>query len=303
MPRGHARDCLMPVAPQISIVVATRHGGPTVGECMRRLSEQADAMRAEIVLVDGTGGALAASATAGVRHVVADPDSLVPELWSVGLRASSAPIVALTIGQCVPADGWLSSILRAAAAHESTAGFGGPIDGPCAGRARDWAMYFSRYSAYMPPLADAPVAEVAGDNAAYRRDALRVSPSASSGFWENLVHEELRAHGWMLRTAGDMRVRLGPCPSARAFCRERYQHGRYFGATRPGLTTRGRVLRALTAPALAPLLLARLGMRVARHRRDWLPQFLLALPWLAAFITSWSAGEAAGYMRRRAVRP
>jgi hypothetical protein len=293
----------MTPAPAISVVVATRHGGPAVTDSLRCLSEQAGPMAAEIILVDATGGAIASQMSAGVRHIVADVGLLVPELWSVGVRAASAPIVALTIGQCVPTDGWLSSILRTAAEHGSAAGFGGSVDAPHAGRARDWGMYFSRYSAYMPPLTDGPIAELAGDNAAYRLEALRLSPSAFSGFWENLVHEELRAQGRTLRLAGGMRVQFGSCPGVRAFCRERYQHGRYFGATRPGLTPSGRALRALTAPALAPFLLARIGMRVVRLRRDWLPQFVRALPWLAAFIASWSAGEAAGYLRPRTVRP
>lgn len=290
---------MMAVAPRISVVVATRHGGPPVDECLRRLATQVDAVQGEIVLVDGTGGMLAPITNGGVRHLTAERDALVPELWSVGVRAASAPIVALTIGQCVPAEGWLASILRAAVEHPTIAGFGGSIDAPHTGRGRDWAMYFSRYSAYMPPLGDGPVAEVAADNAAYRVEALRVAPSAWSAFWENLVHAELRAHGWTLRLAGDMPVQLGPCPSARAFCRERYHHGRHFAATRPALTATGRALRAVTAPALAPFLLARIAMRVARSRRDWIPQLVRALPWLAAFMVSWSAGEAAGYLRAR----
>ena len=155
----------------------------------------------------------------------------------------------------------------------------------------------------MPPVENKQTMEIAGDNAAYRKSALAGCEYARSGFWENLVHRDLRARGWKLSLAADMRVRLGTCPSAWMFCRERYLHGRYFGSTRPGRSLLTRLVRILTAPALAPFLVLRIGSRIAMHRRDWLAKYIVTLPWLVFFVCSWSAGETIGYMQPRSEEP
>ncbi len=288
------------------MVVATTHGGPTVHECLARLARQAEGRRVEIIVVDGSTDAsvrIGSDDSSHIRLVNANPDWLVPQLWSLGIQEARGPIVALTIGQCLPDANWIESILRAAAADDRCAGFGGSIDGPHQGRWRDWAMYFSRYSAYLPPVGNTLTAEIAGDNAAYRMTALNDCAEARSGFWENLIHHHLRSRGWTLRLATDMRVQLGPCPSAWRFCRERYRHGRHFASTRPGTAGPARLIRMVTAPALAPFLILRIGRRVASHRRDWLLTYLLTLPWLVAFMTSWSLGEAVGYIVPRPETP
>lgn len=295
----------MPLAPEISVVVATKYGGRTLHECVERLARQAPDRRVEIVVIDAasdrTGPALEYGSR--VRVLAVSPERLIPQLWSAGIQASSAPIVALTIGQCLPDANWIESILTMAARHDRCAGFGGSIDGPRDGRWRDWAMYFSRYSAYMPPLPDQITEEIAADNAAYRMAALEGCEEARSGFWENLVHRHVRARGWTIMLAGDMQVELGPCPSAWGFCRERYRHGRHFASTRPGTAGPARVIRTATAPALAPFLILRIGRRVAGRRRDWIGRYLQALPWLAAFMTAWALGEAAGYLNPRPELP
>lgn len=287
------------------MVVATRYGGRTLRACVERLTRQASARRVEIVVVDASneGNVFAPESGSRVRVLAVSPDRLVPQLWSAGIQASAAPIVALTIGQCVPDANWIESILAVAARHETCAGFGGSIAGPREGRFRDWAMYFSRYSAYMPPLPTGITEEIAADNAAYRVAALEGCEDARSAFWENLVHQHLRARGWTIMLAGDMRVELGPCPSAWGFCRERYRHGRHFASTRPGTAGSGRFVRMVTAPALAPFLILRIGRRVVERRRDWIARYVLALPWLAVFMTAWALGEAAGYARPRRETP
>jgi len=291
--------------PEISIVVATKSGGDTLAECLQQLDRQAATRRVEIIVVDGSRDGVPGLRRDGSTHTVvtAAPESLVPQLWSLGIERASAPIVALTIGQCVPHGGWIEAILETAEQRATTAGFGGSVDPPRDGRWRDWALYFSRYSAYMPPVGNVLTDEIAGDNAAYRMAALRQCDQVPAGFWENLVHHQLRALGWTLSLAPAMRVTLGRSPGAWLFCRERYRHGRYFGSTRPGRSLVTRAMRLATAPLLAPFLIARIGARVASHRRDWLYKYVMALPWLVLFVGSWSAGEAAGYLDSRPAQP
>ena len=292
--------------PELSVVVATRAAHQTLRECLRRLARQAEGRNVEIIVVDGSAGTdveKEVGHSCGVRHVKTDPRWLVPRLWGVGIDMAEAPIVALTIGQCLPAERWIDTIVQVAAERQTSAGFGGGIDGPHGGRWRDWALYFSRYSAYMPPVDDTSTLELAADNAAYRMSALEGRAFGRSGFWENLVHHDLRARGWRLSLVPDMRVQLGPGVSAWTFCRERYLHGRYFGSTRPGRSLPTRFARVLTAPALAPFLVLRIGSRIARHRSDWLGTYVMALPWMFCFLSCWSVGEAVGYMTAGPERP
>ncbi|HEV2854309.1 MAG TPA: hypothetical protein VHC97_16060 [Thermoanaerobaculia bacterium] len=287
--------------PEISIVVASRNAGGTVFESLQAVRDQAVREGAELIVVDGSvdgSSALLSSRFPEAVLIAADPGLLVPQLWGLGIERSGAPLVALATACCIPEDGWLASLLRTVREQPRNAGWGGPIDGPAGGRPLDWAVYFSRYSAYLPPVAGREADEIPGDNAVYRRLDLEQDWSPQDGgFWETLVHRRLRARGQTLWMAPDAVMRLGPSPGARAFARDRYHHGRHFGSTRPAASPLARWLRAASAPALAPLLLFRIGRRVARHRRDWLSRYLRALPWLAVFIAAWSLGEMNGYLR------
>ncbi len=286
--------------PDLSVVVAAKNVRQTLLACLKLLMRQAEGRNVEIIVVDASTDGSAQSVSeysSQIKLLHANPEWLVPRLWSLGIEEATAPIVAITIGQCLPDRHWIDTILRMAAEEERCAGFGGSIDGPRDGRWRDWAMYFSRYSAYMPPLATQLTEEIAGDNAAYRKSALEGCEEVRTGFWENLIHHHLRTGGWTLMLSSDMRVQLGPCPSAWRFCRERYLHGRHFGSTRPGNSGPARWGRIVTAPALVPFLVVRIGSRIATHRRDWLRRCLLALPWLVVFMAAWSLGEAAGYLK------
>ena len=85
--------------------------------------------------------------------------------------------------------------------------------------------------------------------------------------------------------------------SAGRFFRRRYLHGRYFAARRACDFAAGpRLLRAAAFPAVAALLLSRIGARVWKHGRHR-AKFVMALPLVAAFLLAWAAGEAAGYLR------
>lgn len=292
-----------PALPEISIVVASRHASTTILESVQAVRDQAVREKAELIVVDASADGSAALLSSRFPEAVlieADPHLLVPQLWRLGIERSGAPLVALSTASCVPGDGWLANLLRTVREHPRSAGWGGPIDGPAEGRSLDWAVYFSRYSAYMPPVASREADEIPGDNAVYRLlDLERVWHPRDGGFWENLVHRRLHAQGRTLWMGADAVVRLGTGPGAWAFALDRYRHGRHFGSTRPTPFRLARWLRAAAAPGLAPLLLLRIGRRVLRHRRDWLLHYLAALPWLTVFIAAWSLGEMNGYLRGR----
>ncbi|HEY6931163.1 MAG TPA: hypothetical protein VJA66_15930 [Thermoanaerobaculia bacterium] len=219
---------------------------------------------------------------------------LVPELWTRGILRSSGEIVALTLASMVPDPNWVK-IVRGSF-DGSIAGVGGAIEPADAMRSLDWAIHLTRYSGYLLPFRARDVDDLPGDNAAYRRKAIDPAREVwAGGFWETAVDRALRRSGQRLRLIPEMVVRQGRSAGARAFCRNRFRHGRYHGMEMArGRPRSARWLRTLFSPAVPFVLLLRIARRAfARGRARG---FLLALPYLCLFLTAWAAGEAAGYL-------
>lgn len=156
------------------------------------------------------------------------------------------------------------------------------------------AVYFLRYSAFMPPLPAAEVAEIPGDNAAYLRSALeRYRAILADGFWEVEFHRRLRAEGGRLVGVPEATVSIWPAFSFASIFRQRFQHGRHFGAFRVSTTGAPRWRGVLAAPVVPVLLVARILRRVAR-RPELRARALLALPALLPLAVAWAAGGAWG---------
>jgi hypothetical protein len=161
----------------------------------------------------------------------------------------------------------------------------------------DWATYFLRYSAYLAYDREQTVADLAADNASYKRAAVLAYPEfLQQGFWEQELHARLRAEGHSLTFVPAMRVRLRASFGFAPFLRQRFLHGRTFGQARlrgQGITWRAAAI--LGSPLIPAILLAKVALRVLRSRRDWRP-FLASLPITTAFALAWAAGEASGYV-------
>jgi hypothetical protein len=228
-------------------------------------------------------------------HVVrGSPGSLAPELWAAGLAATTTDLVAFSTAQMVPCSGWLAA-LKARLHNEGAAGVGGPIAPAARLRPLDRALYLLRYARYLPPVPASDRFEPAGDNALYRRDQLeRVRHAWSDGFWEVVVHRELRAAGATIADAPAAVVTFqGAVPFA-ATLRHRFAHARKFGQDRARQSGRClRLARVALAPAVPALLLSRIVRSLSSHREP-LSLWFAALPQLALLLWTWAIGEAVG---------
>jgi hypothetical protein len=183
-------------------------------------------------------------------------------------------------------------------------GVGGPFDLAPHTSVTDWAVFYLRYSAFLHAPARRGVAtEIAGDNAAYRRDALdRHAASFGEGFWEVDFHHRVRAEGGTLALVPDAAVTFGRSFPFGTILRQRFVHGRHFGAGRVASGARRAWQVVLAAPVVPLVLVRRIAARVLphpRHRR----RFALALPASLALAAAWSAGEAWGAVAGAGVRP
>jgi hypothetical protein len=262
---------------ELSVVIAAQDAGPNLKRCLDALTPQLPPGEMEILVV-GTSG------------------KNVPQLWSEGIGAAQGKIVALTIENCLPASDWARRTIQAHAGPWSAVG--GAIEIDPGASLVDWAVYFCRYSAFMPLFEPTFPDDLPGDNCSYKSEALgRVRGLMGEGFWETFIHGDMRGRDEQLRSDPSVVVRYCGGLSARRFFRRRYLHGRYFAARRSrGMSRPRRWVRGAGFPAVALVLLHRIGLRVWKKRRHR-AKFLAALPLISCFLLAWAAGESAGYFR------
>jgi len=285
-------------APRLSIVVACHDARTSVAECLESIERQCDD-DTEVVVVDNSSDGSAEIVRELFPRLVVHhrpPTELIPELWAEGIRRSRGEAVVITTAHCVPDGGWVSAMLAALASPAAAAG--GPIDNDPRGSAVDWAVFFARYAAFMPPVGEGFVAEVAGDNAVYRRAAIeRCAALWRDGFWEAAVNAELRRAGERLWLAPAAVVRHRRSYDFAGFVRQRFVHGMRYGRDRGrGLGIAGRAARVLAAPLVPAVLAARIVRQVQKKRRHRL-ELARSLPLLIAFLLAWTCGEVIGYVR------
>jgi glycosyltransferase involved in cell wall biosynthesis len=254
---------------------------------------------AEIVVVDNSTDGTAEiirDEFPRVKLIPAPAAALMPELWETGIRQSTGGIVALTTTHFVPRHEWLEQITQA---HRADfAGIGGAIENDPRGTLTDWAVYFCRYSAFIPPFAAGTVRDIAADNASYKRLAIdQCREVRRNGFWEAMVHDRFRKTGQKLRLDPGIVVHHKRSFTLTGFVAQRFRHGRQFGSARalrsPGLK---RLIYLTLSPSIPLLLFFRIARRAIANQR-YVGKFLISLPILLLFLASWSLGEASGYLR------
>ena len=286
----------------VSVVIATGPEKEGLTACLEALEPQRQDGTEVFVVTDRSYPAEVHARFPWVTWARADASDLVPQRWAHGFGLARNDVVALTTAQFAPASSWLA-VVRDSHGRLDCPAIGGPIDPPEAGGALGWATYFLRYSGYLACRDEGEVADLAGDNASYKREAVvALNGALRDGLWEQELHRLFRGKGHVLRWVPAMRVRQQGDVAFLAFMRQRFRHGLRFGRTR--MKGKGWPMR-LPAIALSPLIplifSAKITARVLRSG-EHLGPFLRSLPVLAAFLLAWSAGEACGYLSRRPSR-
>jgi hypothetical protein len=256
----------------------------------------AQASKAELIIVDASRDDTAQIITTdfpGIKLITMPPGTLAPDLWSRGVRESSARAIAFTTAHFIVPPTWISDL--SAALETGAAGAGGSFALGDDASLLDRAIYYLRYSAFLPGAHDGQpiVAEIAADNAMYRREALDLDPAMLvDGFWEIELHHHLRAAGSRLTMAPRATIAFAKSFPLSVISRHRFAHGRHFGRWRVKMGARPwRIL--LVSPLVPFALLARASRRVRRAEGD---SFRLAacFPIFLLLAACWAAGEVAG---------
>jgi hypothetical protein len=279
--------------PDLTVVVASIEAERSIERCLSSIEAACNGLRAEIIVVDASRDSTAQLVAAGwpaLEVIRYPPGTLVPALWAAGFRASRSGPVVFTIGHVVVPSSWARALLEGL---RDADGVGGPLLLADASGPVDWAVFYLRYTAFLPrQLTEGLVnGEIAGDNAAYRRQALE-RESLSDGFWEVEFHRSLRRGGGRLAARSGAAVQFTYSAPFRSIARHRFDHGRHFGAKR--VAHGASRLRVAAAAPVVPFVLALRAARRVLPERGYRARFVAALPIFVVLASAWAAGEAVG---------
>lgn len=284
--------------PKLAIVIASCVGPPFITRCLTSLAAQVQNTEIEVIVVDRAGGDIAAGIVRDfpwVKLLRRPAGESVPDLRRRGIEATTAEYIAIIEEHCVAREDWVPVILRAI--QQPVAAIRGVVADANYPRLIDWAVYFTEYNAYMPPLPRGTTDDVCAANCVYRRDLLlKHLPESGSGYWEANLNRTLLAAGETFLSEPDLVVyHTGPF-GFRYYLRQRYLFSRAFAGTRRATVSAGfRLIYLLVAPLLAPLLWARMASRVysKRYRLD---KFIQVLPHMVPVTAVYVLGEWVGFL-------
>jgi len=279
---------------ELSVIVGSLDAAGTIRESVSALLESCRGLDAEILVVDASsdGSAQLVRDTFPTVSVSSlPPGTLVPALWGAGLREARGRVVAFTIAECLVDRGWARALLDGIAS--GAAGVGGRLDIRPGTTATGRATFYLRYSAWLG-VADGPATEIAGDNAAYDHEALRMAGEGTgNAFWEVEAHRRFRELGRTLAVIPGATAWFADHTTLGVMAARRFAHGRHSGAfrVRSGIRTRWQML--LGAPLVPFVLFARVARRIARVPGH-VTSFASSLGAFFVLAFAWAAGEAIG---------
>ena len=249
-------------APALTVLVATSGRGRTVRRTLRHLRAQTIADCVEIILIGPEASSfddLAPAETAGFaqcRRLGIGPFDEVERAFVPGIRAATAPLVALLENHVYPDPDWAAAIVRAFAGPWSAVG--SIITNANTDTATSWVEHLMTYGRHDETARGGEVARIPRNNSAFRRDVLL---AFGDGLPDALARDgglldTLRRDGHRLfREAGARMRHLNPSLT-RSMLRLRFHSGRASADTRAraeGWSRGRRMLYAAASPAF-PLL-------------------------------------------------
>ena len=291
-------------AVELSVVVPCTNTLGDLERTLRALERERDHVGLEIIAVNRIG--LSVSQVIRERHpsvrlIEAAETVAIPAMRRIAFAAARGEFIAVIEDHVTVPPGWARALLDAGrTANRLSTHRGAVVGGSVANAATstvvDWAAFLCEYSHCLTPLHAGASTWLTGNNVAYPRALLlRYLAQLPPDGWENRLHELMIADGVQLIMHPEISVDHEKHYSALEYLTQRYLYARSFaGARVAGRPVRHRVVLAILAVALPPLLLGRLVARVFGKRRHRV-LLLRSLPLLTLFVCAWAAGEMIGY--------
>ncbi len=309
---------VVPQRPSLSVVINVLLGGSFLRRCIQALLTQHEPPRTEIIVPVGpwvSGLEQLRREYDRVRFIDVDrlpggadishpgrAHLIYERSRACGLAAATADIIALTEDQMIPDPTWCRSVVEAHSQLSDIAAIGGVVQHAGNGRLH-YALYLSDFGTYEKPLSRGPAASLTDNNVSYKRFAVdKVRHVWHDLYHEPAVHQALLDAGESLWISPECVVRLDR-GSLRFWVqmRERFAWWRVFGGRRTRhISGHSRYTLLLLSPALPIMLLWRRTRASLRKSRSPV-SLLTTIPALMAMITSWTMGEAMGYLTGEAI--
>lgn len=203
-----------------------------------------------------------------------------------GIRASTAPYIAILEDHCCPDAEWAAALLRRLEEGWTVVG---PVFRPAnPAAAVSQAVHLICYGQWLEPMPSGEAGAIAGHNSAYRRDVLLSRRDLASDMGTPVVmHADLRSQGHRFWLEGGARMSHWDPSRWSTAIMTMAAFGRAMGFSRAeAWSAPRRLLMALTMPALTTVRWARSLRSWARGRRDhrlvlWapVPQLVLSAVW------------------------
>lgn len=286
--------------PAISVVIVTDRYA-SIRSWMASLAAQTLADRIELVIVTPDPDSVPADSETvsrlGTVKVIpaAELRSLSPAR-ARGIRASSAPIVALAENHAFPDPGWAEALLES---HEGPWTAVGPgITNANPRRALSWADLMLDYGPWLEPDEGREMVDLPGHNSSYKRAALAQFDGRLEQLLEGeyVLHQEMRKRAMRLWMEPRARIAHLNVTLPSAWLGQRLAAGRRFAAARArGWNPVRRLAYAAGTPLIPLIRLWRLlpVWRRCTRRHDLPGALLLAL--LVSLAIS-AIGELLGYL-------
>ena len=285
----------------ISVIIPMVNDFSDLRDCLNALKAQQDA-RVEIIVVDRKGPVIHANLDRefdreadAITLIPTAPDATIPQMRCIGIRAATAPAVAVIEDHVMVPPGWARAGLDLLAeGHDVVAG---PVVNAATEARVDWAAFLCEYSAVLPPLPEGPSEGLPGNNVIYRRDVLMAHDALlGEGRWENYLHDAMKADGTELIMSSKLTAGHKMHYTFGLYMSQRFLYSRAYA----GMRVAGAPLsRRLTMAAAACALPALMFFRVVKNilsKGGHTGHLIRSLPMLAAFCVSWGAGEVVGYL-------
>ena len=288
--------------PSLSVVLACIDGGAAIRTTVGHLARQTAAGDIELVLVGSAGDAMLpppaiAGAFGAVRTVAFDTAGSVARANAAGIRAATAPVVALSEDHCFPEPGWGEALVDA---HRGPWAAVGPVVANAnPGSLVSWADFVIGYGPWAEPMETGEAPFLPGHNSSYKRDVLlgygdRLEEMLQA---ETVLHYDLRARGHRLLVCAGARTRHVNFSRISTWARVQLRNGRVFAAVRREDWSPARCAAYAVASPLIPLVrLARSAGPVRRMARGD-RRAVRALPLVALGLVLDGVGQALGYAR------
>jgi hypothetical protein len=267
-------------------------------ECLRR---QSAANRLELVIVAPAQSrlTLAGFELGGLaRALLVELENVVPiaRANAAGVRAASAPVVALAEDHSYPDPGWAATLIQA---HACACAAAGPVvRNANPATAVSWADFYIGYGPWSDPAPSGFVEFLPGHNSSYKRDVLLGYGARLEDLMEaeTLMHWDLRARGHQLYLESAARTSHVNFSRWSSWLQAQFHNGRVFAGTRIAAMSGVRRIVYIVGSPLIPMVRFR---RVLKEiRKPGRPKLALryVLPTLSIGLICDGVGQLTGYV-------